>query len=83
MTKFKKGDHVTIEGEPTVLQRPLECEGGWTVHPAVQSCRYWNEDVMTPESDGENLVRRLFQSDKANALTNEAARFIERMLKDG
>ena len=81
MAEFKKGDHVVICGVATVLQSPLECEGGWTVEPAVQRIRYWNEDEMSKETEGDRLVRRLFESDDASALTNEAARFIERMLK--
>ena len=83
MAKFKTGDHVIICGVHTILQSPLECEGGWTVKPAVQNCRYWNEDEMAAETEGEELVRHLYECDAATALTNRAARFIERMLKDG
>lgn len=82
MSKFNKGDHVIICGVNTVLQSPLECDGGWIVMPAVQDIRYWNEDEMTKETKGDNLVRRLYENDDANALCNEAARFIERQLKN-
>jgi len=83
MSKFKSGDHVVICGKATILQNPLsDIKGGWTVNPAIQNCRYWNEDEMTSETEGEELVRRLYESDEANALTNEAARFIEKQLKN-
>ncbi len=83
MAKFKIGDHVVICGVNTVLQNPLsDIDGGWIVDPVVQQCRYWNEDEMTKETKGDNIVRRLYEDDTANALTNEAARFIERQLKN-
>ncbi len=80
--RFMSLERVTIEGVETVLQHRVEGEGGWRVEPAVQDCRYWNECEMTPETEGDKLVRRLYESDEANALTNEAARFIERQLKN-
>lgn len=84
MSKFKAGDHVIIQGTVTVLKTPLsDTDGGWIVEPAVhQGIRYWNEDEMTKETKRDRLVRRLYESDAANALTNEAARFIEGMPKN-
>lgn len=83
MAKFNKGDHVVICGTATVLQTPLsDADGGWIVSPVVMQCRFWNEDEMTKETKDDKLVRRLYESDEANALTNEAARFIERQLKN-
>jgi len=82
MVKFKPGDHVIICGANTVLQTPLsDVDGGWIVAPVVQQCRFWNEDEMTPETEGEELIRHLRESDAASALCNRAARFIEEMLK--
>lgn len=84
MSKFKTGDYVVICGVATVLKAPLsDVKGGWIVEPSVENTRYWNEGEMTKETKGDRLVRRLYECDEANTLTNEAARFIEGMLKNG
>ena len=83
MAKFEMGDHVIIMGFTTVLQNPLsDINDGWVVYPAVHDMQNWSEDEMTMATKGEELVHRLYDCDAASALTNEAARFIEGMLKN-
>ena len=77
---FKEGDRVTICGVSTVLQQRLsDVDGGWRVSPAVESSRFWNEEYMTPETEAEELIRHLHESDAASALCNRAARMIEKL----
>lgn len=42
------GQRVIIEGETTIAVRRLrDVDGGWLVHPPVQTISMWNEDAMT------------------------------------